>query len=343
MSSSNQAGTQAAVAESSERIDWISSIPFILIHVLCFAAIFTGVSWQAIAVCIALYYVRMIGLTIGYHRYFAHRTFKTNRVFQFLLALWATTSAQKGILWWAAHHRHHHRESDQVNDIHSPEQKGFWFSHVGWILCTKYNETKFDSIKDFARYPELVWLNKYHLLPPIALGFIVWLIGGWQMLVVGFFWSQVLLWHGTFTINSLSHVFGSRRYKTTDTSRNNWLLALVTCGEGWHNNHHYHQNTANQGWFWWEVDVSYYTLKLFSWVGLVSDLRKPSDAVKFAFRKYTAEERAELKRGGLVLNPTGKLLEKAEAARSRVRDAIAAAGDAMPRGGPAPQPLMKRR
>jgi stearoyl-CoA desaturase (delta-9 desaturase) len=334
------ATTQPAAPVDHEKIEWVRSIPFFLIHLACFAAIWTGVSWKSVAVCIALYYVRMVMLTIGYHRYFSHRTFKTSRVFQFLIALGATLSAQKGVLWWAAHHRHHHRASDQENDVHSPAQKGFWFSHVGWILCSKYGETKLESIRDFARFPELVWLDKVSLLPPTLLGFAMWWLGGWEMLVVGFFWSTVLLWHGTFTINSLSHVFGSRRYKTTDTSRNNWILALVTCGEGWHNNHHYHQNTANQGWFWWEVDVSYYVLKVLSWMRLVSDLRTPSDAVKHAHLKYTPEERAELAQGGLVLNPTGKLLEKG---RKTVRDALAAAQEVLPPAGPAPQPLLKRR
>jgi stearoyl-CoA desaturase (delta-9 desaturase) len=327
---------------SEEKIDKISSIPFVLVHVLCLAAIWTGVSWKSIGVCIALYYLRMMALTITYHRYFSHRSFKTSRVFQFILAFAATTTAQKGVLWWAAHHRHHHRASDQVDDVHSPSQRGFWWSHVGWILCRKYNETRFELIKDFARYPELRLLNTFHLVPPTLLAVALYFWGGWQMLVVGFFWSTVLLWHGTFTINSLSHVFGSRRYKTTDTSRNNWLLALITCGEGWHNNHHYHQNTANQGWFWWEVDLSYYVLVGLSWVGLVSDLRKPSDQAKYAFLNYSEEERAELREGRLVLNPTGRLLEKYGKVGDKVREAIAAASDALPTAAPAPHPVVKR-
>ncbi|MBX5483276.1 MAG: acyl-CoA desaturase [Myxococcaceae bacterium] len=329
-----QTGTPA-----DEKIDWIGSIPFFAVHLSVFAAFFTGVSWKAIGLCIALYYGRMILLTIGYHRYFSHRSFKANRFVQFLIAIGATLSAQKGVLWWAANHRHHHRESDTPLDIHSPAQKGFWFSHVGWILCRKYNVTRFEAIRDFARYPELVWLDKYSLLPPTLLGVAIWLFGGWQMLVVGFLWSTVLLWHGTFTINSLSHVYGTRRYKTTDTSRNNWLLALITCGEGWHNNHHYHQNTANQGWFWWEIDISYYCLKVAAWLGIIKDLRLPSHEVKYAFLKYTPEERAELKAGGLVLNPTGKLKEKAEAARARLRDALADG----PVAGPTPAPVLKRQ
>ena len=320
-----------------EKVDWIASIPFLAVHLVCLAALWTGVSWQSVAVCIALYFSRMVLLTMGYHRYFSHRSFKTNRFFQFLLAFGAQSSAQKGALWWAAHHRHHHRSSDQLDDVHSPAQKGFWWSHVGWILCPKYNETRYDQIRDFAKFPELVWLDKYHLVPPILLGVAVWALGGWEMLVVGFFWSTVLLWHGTFTINSLSHVFGARRYKTTDTSRNNWLLAIVTCGEGWHNNHHYHQNTANQGWFWWEWDLSYYTLVVLSWFGIVKDLRKPSEQARYAYLNYTPEERAELRKGRLVLNPTGKLVEKYGKVGDKVRDAIAGASDKLPH----PQPALE--
>jgi stearoyl-CoA desaturase (Delta-9 desaturase) len=279
----------------SKRIDPVASIPFFLVHAVCLLAFYTGASWKLVLAAVGLYYFRMLGTTIAYHRYFSHRAFKTGRVFQFVLAFWATTSAQKGALWWAANHRHHHRESDSPNDLHSPVQDGFWWSHVGWILSNRYNETNYAAIKDFARYPELVFLNKHYLLPPLLLALALFAIGGLPLLVWGFFISTVMLWHGTFAINSLTHVFGKRRYRTTDTSRNNWLLALLTCGEGWHNNHHYHQNTANQGWFWWEVDFSYYLLKLFALVGLVSDLRTPSDEVRFAFRKYTPAQRAELR------------------------------------------------
>ena len=319
----------AARREPDEKMDWISSIPFLLVHVACFGALLTGVRWSALAVCAGLYFARMSALTIGYHRYFSHRSFKTSRAFQFLLALAATTCAQKGPLWWAAHHRHHHRASDRVEDIHSPAQRGFWWSHLGWILCRKYNETRLDLIRDFARYPELRWLDRYHLVPPIVVAVALFLLGGWGMLVVGFFWSTVLLWHGTFTINSLSHVFGRRRYKTTDTSRNNALLALLTCGEGWHNNHHYHQNTANQGWFWWEIDTSFYLLKALERLRIVSGLRTPSDSVKYAHLKYTHEERRALRQGGLVLDPTGRLLRgpQLHRPRARVRNTVAAGAD----------------
>ncbi|HVE86213.1 MAG TPA: fatty acid desaturase [Myxococcales bacterium] len=284
------------VPKGQEKIHWVLSLPFFLVHLAALSAFFVGFRWRYVVVCVALYYARMFLVTTFYHRYFSHRSFKTSRVFQFVAAFLTCTCAQKGPLWWAAHHRHHHRASDQADDVHSPLQRGFWWSHVGWILSSRYEETRYELIRDFAALPELRWINRWHLLPPLLLAVGLFLIGGLPLLVWGFFVSTVLLWHGTFTINSLAHVFGRRRYKTTDTSRNNWLLALITCGEGWHNNHHYHQNTANQGWFWWEIDLSFYALKVLSWLGVVRDLRGPTDAVKYAHLRYSPEERATLRR-----------------------------------------------
>ena len=253
----------------------VKTIPFVLMHVACLGAIFTGVSWFAIILCVALYAIRMFGLTAGYHRYFSHRSYKTSRFFQFLLALLGTTALQKGPLWWAAHHRRHHKYTDQDGDVHSPRQNGFWWSHVGWVISDYYDPTDWDAIKDFARYPELRWLNKYHLIPGIGLAVACFLVDGWLGLVWGFFVSTVILYHGTFSINSLAHMWGTRRYETTDDSRNNLWLALLTGGEGWHNNHHHYMATVKQGFYWWEVDFSYYTLRLLAWLRLVWDLRYP--------------------------------------------------------------------
>jgi stearoyl-CoA desaturase (delta-9 desaturase) len=216
-----------------DKLDLANSIPFLLSHAVAFAAPFVvGISWKLVGLAMLFYYLRMAATTIGYHRYFSHRTFKTSRVFQFLLAFAAETSAQKGALWWAAHHRDHHRYSDMEGDIHSPK-KGFWWSHVLWILCRRYGATDESKIKDFAKYPELRWLNKYHLVPPVLLAVALFLAGGMPALLWGFFVSTVLLWHGTFLVNSLNHVWGTRRYATTDTSRNNAFIALFTMGEGW--------------------------------------------------------------------------------------------------------------
>jgi len=245
-----------------------------LIHLAVLGALFTGARPVDWIVCGALYVIRMFGVTAGYHRYFSHRSFKMGRVGQFMLAFLAQTSAQKGVLWWASHHRHHHKHSDTDNDAHSAAKQGFFYSHVGW-LYDENDETDWTKIKDFARYPELVWLNRFWWVPPLALGIGVFAALGWSGLFVGFFLSTVLLWHGTFLINSLSHVWGYQDYPSGDHSRNNFVLALITLGEGWHNNHHYYQASARQGFRWWQIDITYYGLIAMSWVGLVRDIREP--------------------------------------------------------------------
>jgi stearoyl-CoA desaturase (delta-9 desaturase) len=250
----------------------LGTAPFWLVHLFCFGVFFIDFSWWYVALAFGGYFFRMFLVTGVYHRYFSHKTYSTSRVFQFILAFLAQTSIQKGALWWAAHHRHHHAHSDQEDDIHSPKD-GFWWSHIGWILSDENNTTETQYIRDLTRYPELVWLNNYHLVPPVVWGVAMFAIAGIPGLIWGLCISTVMLWHGTFTINSLSHLWGSQRYKTTDTSRNNFILALITLGEGWHNNHHRFQAAARNGFFWWELDITYYTLKLLSFVGLIWDLR----------------------------------------------------------------------
>ncbi len=246
-----------------------------ILHVACIGAFWTGAHAIDWVVCVALYFIRMFAITGGYHRYFSHRTYKTSRWFQFLLAFMAETSSQKGALWWAAHHRTHHKESDTINDVHSPVQRGFLYSHIGWLYQLENDYTDYEKVADLAKYPELVFLNKNWLIPPIVLGVLVWLWLGWSGLFVGFCLSTVILWHGTFTINSLSHIFGYQDYYTGDHSRNNWWLAIITLGEGWHNNHHFYQSSTRQGFKWWQYDITYYVLKAMSWIGLVWDLREP--------------------------------------------------------------------
>jgi stearoyl-CoA desaturase (Delta-9 desaturase) len=252
------------------------SLPFWAVHLVAAAGVVaSGWSWSGLLLALALYYVRMFFLTAGFHRYFAHRSFKTSRAFQFVLAIGGTLCLQKGVLWWAAHHRRHHRFSDAPRDVHSPRQRGFWWAHVGWILAPDYESTDIDAIRDYARYPELVWLNRHYLVPPVALAILLFAAGGWWALLWGFFVSTTLLWHGTFIVNSLSHRFGRQRYETGDDSRNNALIALLTMGEGWHNNHHHYPAAARQGFFWWEIDLTYYVLRACARLGLVRDLRKP--------------------------------------------------------------------
>jgi stearoyl-CoA desaturase (delta-9 desaturase) len=263
---------------SSVEIDDIiypSAVPFVLVHLACFGALWSGVSWSAIILCVTLYWLRIFAIGAGYHRYFSHRAFATSRVFQFILAFLAQSTAQKSVLWWAAKHRHHHLHSDTEQDVHSPRQTGFLYSHVGWIFAKRHDATDLVKVADLARYPELMWLHKYELVPPALVAVLCAAIAGWSGLVVGFFWSTVLLYHATFCINSLAHVRGRKRYLTGDDSRNNWLLALFTMGEGWHNNHHAYQSSVRQGFRWWEIDPTYYLLKGLSFVGVVWDLKAP--------------------------------------------------------------------
>ena len=250
-------------------------LPFLLIHAGCAAAVWSGISWQAVAICIVLYWLRMFAITAGYHRYFSHRAYATSRVFQFVLAFLAQSSAQKSVLWWAAKHRHHHLHSDTAQDVHSPRHKGFLYSHVGWIFYRQHHGTDLVKVSDLASYPELMWLHRLELLPAVVLAGLCFLIGGWSGLVVGFLWSTVVLYHATFCINSLAHVHGRKRYVTGDDSRNNWLLAFLTMGEGWHNNHHAYQASARQGFYWYEIDLTYYVLVAMSWLGIVWDLKTP--------------------------------------------------------------------
>ncbi|MBZ0121560.1 MAG: acyl-CoA desaturase [Sandaracinaceae bacterium] len=283
-----QAAPQAAVqTKRKHKYDWVGMTPFVLSHVVVLGALWSGVTWQAVAVCAALFFARVFGVTGVYHRYFAHRTYQTSRWFQFVLAWLAQSSAQRGILWWAAHHRAHHLYSDEERDLHSPKQDGFWHSHLMWVFAG-HDKTDFKRIQDFAKYPELRWLNKYWLLPPTVTAIAVWLLFGWSGLFIGFFLATVLNWHGTYIINSLCHVWGSRRFETKDTSRNNLLFALITFGEGWHNNHHHYMNSCRQGFYWWEIDITYYILKAMSWVGLVWGIKEPPARVLEQGRKNDA-------------------------------------------------------
>jgi stearoyl-CoA desaturase (Delta-9 desaturase) len=295
-SESNQ--NNSSTKENREGIKISNSYGIVLFHLIPVAMIWTGATWFDWMLCAILYFVRMFFVTGVYHRYFSHRTYKTSRIFQFILAFLAETSVQKGILWWAANHRHHHKHSDTPQDPHSAKIYGFWYSHIGWIIGRDFNKTHYKIVGDFAKFAEIRWIDKNYMLPPLLMALIVmWLGGlvnggsstamfthGWSTLVVGFFLSTVFLFHGTFSINSLMHKIGNQRYQTGDESRNSLWLALITLGEGWHNNHHYYQSTVRQGFFWWEIDVTYYILKIMSWTGLIWDLKGVPSHIKHAHK-----------------------------------------------------------
>jgi stearoyl-CoA desaturase (delta-9 desaturase) len=253
----------------------LAAIFFIFVHILAACAIFFDPTPVAMVLLVAMFLIRKFGITGGFHRYFSHRSYKTSRGFQFFLAFLGGTAGQKGALWWAAHHRHHHKHSDTEEDLHSAEKEGFYWSHLGWVLSDEYEKYDPESIKDLSKYPELVFLNTYFYIPPFAMGFLSWAIGGWPGLFWGFFVSTVILYHTTFAINSLCHMFGRQRYDTGEHSKNCWWLAVITLGEGWHNNHHHYQTSCRQGFFWWEIDVTWYVLLGLEKLGLVWDLKEP--------------------------------------------------------------------
>lgn len=264
------------------------AVLFFGIHVLAIVAFFVKPDLTAVLLCLALFLIRKFGITGGYHRYFSHRSFKTSRWFQYVLAWLGGMSAQKGALWWAAHHRHHHQHSDQEDDIHSVKQQGFYWAHVGWVLAPDYNDYDSKRVKDLTKFPELVFIDKYHFIPPMALAvatfLLGWLVtgaasGGLTYFLWGFCLSTVILYHTTFAINSFCHLLGSRRYETGESSRNSFILAILTLGEGWHNNHHYYPHCARQGFFWWEFDPTYYVIKLLKAVRIVHEIKEPTKRV----------------------------------------------------------------
>ncbi|MEQ1369791.1 acyl-CoA desaturase [Acinetobacter schindleri] len=275
---------ETLTAENS-KIQWLRILPFILLHLACFAVFWVGVSWFALGFMLLFYLIRMFSITAFFHRYLSHKTFQTSRPVQFLFVLIGTMSAQRGPLWWAAHHRYHHRYTDTLQDPHSSAH-GFWYSHVGWFL-NEYNfATRKEVIKDWLKYPELIWLDRFSLIVVLLTAGGIYVLGEWlaitwpqlgtsglQLLVWGFVVSTVLLIHATLCINSLAHHYGSRDFDTDDQSRNNLFLSIITLGEGWHNNHHYYAGSTRQGFYGWQIDVTYYLLKIMSWLGIVWDLK----------------------------------------------------------------------
>jgi len=267
-----------------DEVDWLRVVPFIALHASCFLVLWVGWSWIAVAVAAGYYLVRMFAITAFYHRYFSHRSFMTSRAVQFLFALLGASAIQRGPIWWASHHREHHRHSDLEGDVHSPVQRGFWWSHVGWILCRGNFHPRLELVRDLTRFPELRFIDRFDIIVPLltipafyglgeglaALGYAT---SGMQMLVWCFCISTIVTYHITFSINSFAHRLGTRPYETKDQSRNNLLLSLLTLGEGWHNNHHRYQASVRQGFRWWQIDVSYYIVRLMAALGLVWKLR----------------------------------------------------------------------
>jgi len=272
----------AVAPGDARRVDWLRVSPFIAMHLACLAVFWVGWSWSAVAVAVGLWGVRMFAVTGFYHRYFSHRTFTTSRGAQFAFAVWGASCTQRGPLWWAAHHRKHHKFSDTHDDVHSPRHHGLWWAHMGWITAPANFPTDYTQIPDLAKYRELRFLDRFDLLVPLALAVTLFLLGGVQWLVWGFIVSTVVLFHTTCLINSLAHTMGRRRYATDDDSRNSLILALLTFGEGWHNNHHRYPGATRQGHRWYEVDITFYGLWLLSKLGVIWDLHPVPQRLKKA-------------------------------------------------------------
>ena len=286
-----------------DSLDLIYCFPVLALHLACLFVFVVGYSHVACVAMVLCYLGRMFAITGFYHRYFSHKTYKTNRFWQFIFAFIGSSAVQRGPIWWAAHHRHHHQHSDKPDDIHSPWQQSFWWSHYKWILSRQNFPVNFRLVRDLTRYPELMFLDRFDKIAPTCLALFFYGLGWalevyaphlgtspWQMVVWGFVCSTVLLLHGTFTINSISHLWGTQPYVTNDQSRNNFFLALITLGEGWHNNHHYAPNRVQQGIHWWQIDITYYTLWLMKKMGIIWDFKKalptssPSSSSKNAER-----------------------------------------------------------
>ena len=287
----SEAGADS-IDRTNTRLNWLRIVPFIALHLGCLGVIWVGISPFAVWFAIGFFVLRMFAITGFYHRYFAHKTFSTNRFWQFVFAILGSSAVQRGPLWWAAHHRHHHQHSDTDQDLHSPQEQGFWWSHVGWFTCDAAFLTDYRRVGDWARYPELKFLNRFDAIVPLACLVGIYALGealaawapsfgtnGLQLVVWGFFISTVAVFHGTVSINSLAHVWGNRRFETADDSRNNFWLALITLGEGWHNNHHRWPASARQGFRWWEIDITFYLLWLMEKAGIIRNLKPIPKAV----------------------------------------------------------------
>ena len=273
-----------------DTIDWFRVIPFILIHFGALAALWTHFEWYLVWVALFLFVIRMFAITGFYHRYFAHKTFKTSRLMQFIFAFIGSTAAQRGPIWWASHHRRHHLNSDRHNDHHSPHTHHFLWSHMGWFLAKKNFLTDRKVVRDLIRFKELVLIDRFDWLPPVLLLLSLFVIGeylsltsgisGLNMVIWGFCVSTILVYHCTFAVNSIAHLWGTQRYNTKEESKNNFFVALLTFGEGWHNNHHHYPGSIRQGFYWWEVDLTYYALRFLSFLGIVYNLRTVSKAIR---------------------------------------------------------------
>jgi stearoyl-CoA desaturase (delta-9 desaturase) len=284
----NEKTIQFGAAAKDERLNWTTTIVMILFHLGAVAALFVF-SWKAFAVAVFLYWMTVgLGISLGYHRLHTHRSYKTPKLLEYFFAVCGASTLEGGPIFWVATHRIHHQKSDHEGDPHSPRD-GAWWSHVGWILLgeAKHNNTRLLSkyAPDLAKDPFYVWLNNYHWVPVLVLAVILYATGGIPFVLWGICMRIVVGLHATWLVNSATHMWGSRRFDTHDDSKNNWWVALLTFGEGWHNNHHAHPTSARHGLAWYEVDISWISLKVMKFLGIAKSVHVANTEGEIEIRK----------------------------------------------------------
>jgi stearoyl-CoA desaturase (delta-9 desaturase) len=260
----------------------LSGSVFWIVQASALLIFFIPFSWELAALWAASHFLRAVGLTLAFHRYYAHRAFQMNRIARFVWTFIGIAAMQKGPLWWAGHHVNHHRFADRDGDPHSPMISGVYYAHIGWFL----NDARHDRlepsnpvVRDFSKVPEIAWLDRYFAVPPLMLAAAMYLAGGMPWLIWGFCLPTMTLAHATFAINTVNHMFGTRRFDTIDESRNNALTAFFAVGEGWHNNHHRYQRAARNGFYWWEFDPTWYVIRIMAAVGLAWDVHRVPERI----------------------------------------------------------------
>ena len=259
-----------------QRVNWATTITMALFHVGAVAALFMF-NWRAFGVAVFLYWMCTgLGISMGYHRLHTHRSYKLPIWIEYFFAVCGTLTLEGGPIFWVATHRIHHQHSDKPGDPHSPRD-GAWWAHMLWLLTgeSKHSNTRMMSkyAPDLAKDRFYVWLNDYHWLPLLVLGVILFAVGGWPMLLWGVCVRVVFGLHATWLVNSATHMWGGRRFNTRDDSRNNWWVALITFGEGWHNNHHAHPTSARHGLAWYELDLSWIQITILKYLGIAKSIR----------------------------------------------------------------------
>lgn len=268
--------TTYANPAKEEPLNWPTTLVMVVLHIGAIAALFMF-SWKLLALTVVLYWLTTgLGISMGYHRLHTHRSYKVPKALEYFFAVCGAATLEGGPIFWVATHRIHHQKSDQPGDPHTPRD-GAWWAHIGWILLgeSKHSNTRLMSkyAPDLAKDRFYIWLNNWHWVPSVLLAVVLYAIGGLPMVLWGVCLRLVFGLHATWLVNSATHLWGSRRFATRDDSRNNWWVALLTFGEGWHNNHHAHPTSARHGLAWYEFDPSWLLLKVLRACGIAKSIQ----------------------------------------------------------------------